>query len=78
MKKNYFLLSLIVVLTFFAPAIKAQSGGCPVIITQPDELIITNITKKTYMIIRKVSYFKRDKLRYIFQKNSYKKNCIIR
>ncbi len=50
MKKNYFLLSLIVVLTFFAPAIKAQSqsGGCPVIITQPDELIITNITKKTY------------------------------
>jgi hypothetical protein len=48
MKKNYFLLSLIVVLTFFAPAIKAQSSVCPVTITQPDELIITNITKKTY------------------------------
>jgi len=48
MKKNYFLLSLIVVLTFFAPAIKAQSSVCPVIITQPNELKIDNIDKKTY------------------------------
>lgn len=48
MKKNYFLLSLIVVLTFWASAIKAQSVGCPVIITQPNELKIDNIDKKTY------------------------------